>query len=178
MNEAYIGIGSNLGDPIKQLNEAKKAIGQITSTSLLNMSRYYQSKPMVSQGDMDISGSQQSSQKQSQPDYVNAVAHISTGLLPLELLAELQAIEQLQGRVREKGEHWGARTIDLDILLFADKCIRLPQLIVPHYGLEKRPFVVFPLLDLAGRDLQIPGSTSLGEIAEKLDRNELTLIDQ
>lgn len=133
---------------------------------------------MVSQDAMAIPNSQKLPRQQSQPDYVNAVAHISTELLPLELLAALQAIEQEQGRVRKKSDHWVARTLDLDILLFADDCIQLPQLIVPHYGLEERPFAIFPLLEIADKNLQIPGSCKLGAIAEKLDRNELKLIDQ
>ncbi len=125
----------------------------------------------------DQQQSKSNSRKQRQPDYINAVAHISTGLLPLELLTALQAIEHKQGRLRKKGEHWAARTLDLDILLFADQCIQLPQLTVPHYGLEQRSFVVFPLLELASEDLQIPGSKTLGEIAETLDRDELELIN-
>src|SRR5690606_26531706 len=82
-----------------------------------------------------------------QPDYVNAVAGVQTTLAPLALLDQLQALEQRHQRVR--AEHWGPRTLDLDVLLYADEIIDLPRLQVPHPYLKKRNFVLYPLAAIA-----------------------------
>ncbi|MEX1056767.1 MAG: 2-amino-4-hydroxy-6-hydroxymethyldihydropteridine diphosphokinase, partial [Natronospirillum sp.] len=91
---------------------------------------------------------------EDQPDFVNAVAEISTSLSPTDLLSALQKMEHQQGRVRT--EHWGPRTLDLDILLYGDQTIALPDLTVPHPEMLKRAFVLTPLLDLAP-DLLLSG---------------------
>jgi 2-amino-4-hydroxy-6-hydroxymethyldihydropteridine diphosphokinase len=107
-----------------------------------------------------------------QPDYVNAVARINTTLAPSELLAELQAIETAHGRVRE--ERWGARTLDLDLLLYGSITIDRPDLTVPHPGISERAFVLFPLFEVVP-DLEIPGLGAISDLvsncsAEKLRR--------
>lgn len=136
---AYIGMGSNLAHPIEQLHSAYQSISDLAGVAVLALSSFYLSPPMG---------------PQDQPDYVNAVLTISTDLAPLELLHKLQAIENTQGRVRE--QRWGARTLDLDVLLYGDLTINLPELTVPHPGLTQRAFVVYPLYEIAPQ-LVIPG---------------------
>lgn len=140
---AYIGLGSNLVEPSAQIKNARQAINDLEHSQELAFSSLYSSPPMG---------------PQDQPDYVNAVMAISTKLSPLDLLHSLQSIENEQGRVRER--RWGARTLDLDILLYADEQINLADLKVPHIGLRERAFVLYPLQEIA-IDLTIP---SLGHI--------------
>ena len=130
----YIGLGSNLQNPQQQLNTAKIAIGQIPSTKILQCSSIYQSEAITLDGKV-------------QPDYLNAVIQIETGLMPEVLLDELQAIENQQGRAREK--RWGERTIDLDILLFGNQQIKTERLTIPHCEMKNRNFVLYPLSQLS-----------------------------
>ncbi len=148
MSTAYIALGSNLADPRRQVCAAFEALARLPDTRLLARSDLYRSTPM---GPAD------------QPDYINAVARLETALAPLELLDALQAIEQQQGRVRH-GERWGPRTLDLDLLLFADTIIEEPRLTVPHPGLAQRNFVLTPLMDIADKALIIPGQGTLAEL--------------
>jgi 2-amino-4-hydroxy-6-hydroxymethyldihydropteridine diphosphokinase len=136
---AYIGLGSNLDDPAAQLTAAIEELAELPDTRLLARSSLYRSAPMG---------------PQDQPDYVNAVAQIRTALEPGVLLDALQAIEQAHGRVRS--QHWGPRTLDLDILLYGDAVIDTPRLKVPHPGIAERNFVLYPLAEIDG-DHEIPG---------------------
>lgn len=99
-----------------------------------------------------------------QPDYINAVTALETHLEPYALLAELQALEALHGRNRER--HWGPRTLDLDLLLYGALQLRDSRLTVPHPGLIERVFVVVPLLEIAA-DLVIPGVGPLRELRQR-----------
>jgi 2-amino-4-hydroxy-6-hydroxymethyldihydropteridine diphosphokinase len=128
----YIGLGSNLADPVTQLKNARLAIQALAQVEELAFSSFYQSPPMG---------------PQDQPDYVNAVMAISTNLAALDLLHCLQKIEQEQGRIRNR--RWGERTLDLDLLLYGDQSINHPELIVPHPGLSARAFVLYPLQEIA-----------------------------
>jgi 2-amino-4-hydroxy-6-hydroxymethyldihydropteridine diphosphokinase len=139
VSRVYIGLGSNLAQPAQQLRAALDAMAALPDTQLIAVSSLYASKPL---GPAD------------QPDYVNAVAALDTALEPLTLLDCLQQIELQQGRQR-KAERWGPRTLDLDILLFGEQRIDLPRLQVPHYHLQERPFVLYPLAEIAP-DLQLP----------------------
>ena len=150
LQRAYIGLGSNLGQPAGQLRLAISALAVLPDTSLVAVSSLYASQPL---GPAD------------QPDYVNAVAALDTRLAPLELLDCLQQIEQQQGRQR-KAERWGPRTLDLDILLFAQQVIDLPRLQVPHYHLQARPFVLYPLAEIAP-ELQLPDGQALTDLLQK-----------
>ncbi|WP_421132678.1 2-amino-4-hydroxy-6-hydroxymethyldihydropteridine diphosphokinase [Alteromonas sp. A079] len=129
----YIGIGSNLGESQQQISLACEAMSALPNTRLLNTSSLYCSKPMG---------------PQNQPDYINAVCLIETGLTPHELLTALQQIEQDNGRTRD-GERWGARTLDLDILLYGSETIDTTDLTVPHCGMPEREFVLVPLFEIA-----------------------------
>lgn len=139
---AYVGLGSNLGRPRRQIETAFTALAELPGSRLVGCSSLYASAPM---GPAD------------QPDYLNAVAAIRTRLAPLALLDALQAIESRQGRVRDR--RWGPRTLDLDLLLYGDQRIELPRLQVPHPGIGRRAFVLAPLVELAG-EIQIPGQGS------------------
>jgi 2-amino-4-hydroxy-6-hydroxymethyldihydropteridine diphosphokinase len=146
---AYIGLGSNLGEPLQQLDAAFTALSKLPDTRVVRHSSFYASKPM---GPAD------------QPDYINAVAELETALDPQNLLLALQAIEQAQGRVRT-GQRWGARTLDLDLLLYGDEVIHTDSLQVPHPGLAEREFVLIPLAEIAP-DVVIPGQPALKQLIE------------
>ena len=124
----YIGLGSNLGDSKVILTEA---VHKLASLGDVKISKLYQSPPMG---------------PQDQPHYLNAVVQLSTNLAPLALLDELQRFEQESGRVRLR--HWGERTLDLDLLIYAEEKIQHERLTVPHVGVMERDFVLIPLLDL------------------------------
>ena len=114
---------------------------------------------------------------QDQPDYVNAVMRAKTDLTAIELLRVLQKIENNQGRVR-KGERWGARTLDLDLLLYAEQQIQHPDLIVPHIGLSERAFVLYPLQEIAPEGLIVPGKGSVAELVSQCPLDGLEKISQ
>lgn len=130
--QTFIGLGSNMDDPVAQLDKAVGHLQSWSGISLLAVSGYYGSAPIG---------------PQDQPDFVNAVAEASTNLEPLALLNALQDIEQRQHR--ERREHWGPRTLDLDILLYGEHTIDQPELTVPHPRMTERAFVLVPLSDLA-----------------------------
>lgn len=158
--DAYIGLGSNLANPGQQLRDALRAIDALPHCEILATSSFYASKPMG---------------PQEQPDYVNAVACVRTTLEPLALLDVLQHIEQNQGRVRD-GQRWGARTLDLDILLYGDQHIENARLTVPHYGMREREFVLYPLVEIAPA-LTLPGGEKLKTILHNCPSNGLTRLD-
>ena len=160
--KAYIGIGSNLQQPIEQVRQALRNLADVPDSRLVSHSPLYRSTPL---GPAD------------QPDYINAVAVLATTLAPLDLLDALQALEQRQGRVRGK-ERWGARTLDLDILLYGEQQIVNDRLTVPHPGLGERNFVLYPLYDVAGDDLYIPGLGLLGQLIHACPRQGLELLEQ
>ncbi|TWH77373.1 2-amino-4-hydroxy-6-hydroxymethyldihydropteridine diphosphokinase [Azomonas agilis] len=145
---AYIGLGSNLSQPQQQLCNALQALATLPDTQLTGQSALYRSAPL---GPTD------------QPSYINAVARLSTYLSPLALLDALQAIEQQQGRIRQ-GERWGPRTLDLDIVLFGSQLICEPRLQVPHYHLQARAFVLYPLAELVAEDFRLPDGRWLRQL--------------
>lgn len=157
----FIGLGSNLDDPPRQIRRAVQALRQLPRTVYLGDSGLFLSRPMPMPG-------KQQREHERQPDYCNAVARLRTKLEPLELLDHLQRIEHEQGRVR--GERWGARCIDLDILLYADQCIEHERLQVPHPGLHLREFVLYPLQRL-DPSLHIPGRGMLLELLRQCAPN-------
>ncbi|MCC5826718.1 2-amino-4-hydroxy-6-hydroxymethyldihydropteridine diphosphokinase [Alkalimonas sp.] len=155
----FIGLGANLSEPVAQLKRAIAALAELPASSLGKVSSLYASRPMG---------------PQDQPDYVNAVAELHTGLTPLQLLDALQQIEQQQGRVR-KAERWGPRTLDLDLLLYGNAQLHCERLTVPHYGLAEREFVLYPLQEIAA-DLQLPDGRSIAQLCLQVPRRGLTAI--
>lgn len=158
---SYIGLGSNLAEPEKQLQQALRAIAELQDTHIIRCSSFYASQPMG---------------PQDQPDYVNAVVQIDTQLSPADLLSNLQKIELLHGRER-KAERWGPRTLDLDIILYGDKQIHTTDLVVPHYGMKVREFVLYPLHEIAP-ELVLPCGESLVSVVNNVALNGLVVIQK
>ena len=150
---AYVGFGSNLDDPAAQIARAIDALEALPDTSLRAVSSFYRNPPMG---------------PQDQPDYVNAVVSIDTGLAPRALLDALQAIERAQGRERG-AQRWGPRTIDLDLLVYGDEVLSEDHLKVPHPGLAERAFVLVPLAEIAPQ-LAIPALPPLLTLLAAVDR--------
>ena len=133
---AFVALGSNLAHPRRQIARAVAALARLPRTRIVALSPNYASAPL----DCDI----------DQPDYVNAVVALRTSLAPRALLLHLQAIERAQGRERGVASPRNApRTLDLDLLLFGRRLVRLPQLTIPHPRMHERAFVLTPLLDIA-----------------------------
>lgn len=153
--QAYVALGSNLGDVHAHLDAAILALTSCDGITEVKESIRYLTDPL---GPPD------------QPDYLNSVCSLYTTLSAYDLLDELQAIEHQQGRVRSEDPsviaslRWQARTLDLDILLFGTDCIHDERLTVPHVGIAERSFVLQPLFDL-NPELVIP---KLGPVAELL----------
>ena len=150
----FIGLGSNLSEPRAQLQAAVKSLADISDTSLRAVSSLYQTRPLG---------------PQDQPDYLNAVALLETELEPEALLDQLQAIEADQGRRRD-GERWGARTLDLDILIFGERTMNTPRLTIPHAGLHQREFVLYPLNEIAP-DQEVPEHGLVAELIARCAPN-------
>ena len=133
MNEvvAYIGLGANLGDPPAALAAALAQIDALPGTRVRCRSSFYRSAPVDAAG----------------PDYVNAVAEISSTLAPHDLLVQLQRIEREAGR--ERPYPHAPRTLDLDLLLYGEERIDTPALTVPHPRMHQRAFVLVPLAEIA-----------------------------
>jgi len=145
MSLAYVGLGSNLEDPVRQITHAFELLDEIDDSYVIARSSLYHSAPF---GPVE------------QPSFVNAVALLDTKLDSQALLLSLQAIEDSQGRKREI--RWGARILDLDLLVHGDREIDQPELRLPHPGIAERNFVLLPLREIAP-DLVIPG---LGRVAD------------
>ncbi len=129
---AYIGLGANLGDPAGQLRQALAGLTGLEEVEVVRVSTFYLNPPL---GPPD------------QPWYVNAVAQVKTRLTAEELLRSLGRLEAALGRVR--GEHWGPRVIDLDLLLYDGEVCRTPELVLPHPEMHRRVFVLAPLAEIA-----------------------------
>jgi 2-amino-4-hydroxy-6-hydroxymethyldihydropteridine diphosphokinase len=136
---AYIALGSNLDGPREQVLAACVRIARLPATRIEARSRLYSTRPMG---------------PQDQPDYINAAVGVVTQLEPKALLEALLQIERDMGRVR--GEPWGPRRIDLDLVWMIGAVIREPGLSLPHPGVSSRNFVLYPLSDIAPT-LDLPG---------------------
>jgi len=158
MTECIIGLGANLDNPQQQILDACQELLQHADIRQFNVSSLYSSKPMG---------------PQDQPDYVNAVAVFHSSLTPHALLDLLQYIEQQHGRTRI--QHWGPRTLDLDLLFYGKLQINDDRLTVPHPGVLDREFVVIPLAELRP-DYILPNQKSALIYAEALDLKELQAI--
>ncbi len=158
----YIGLGSNLGgdhaSPKQNIVSAIDALGGIQSTQMISVSSLYESKPVG---------------PQDQGNYINAVVKLETNLDAIELLDNLQAIENAHGR--ERKQHWGPRTLDLDILLFSDQVIHNERLTIPHSEIGNRPFVLVPLAEIEP-DCVIPEKGLVTDLISKLDKAGLKVL--
>lgn len=141
MTLACIGLGANLGDAAQTLRDAFQALAALPQTTLRARSQLYSTPAWGNQ---------------DQPAFVNAAAVLETRLPAPDLLAALLEIERRFGRVRDPAVHWGPRALDLDVLLYGEQSIDLPQLQVPHPYLHERAFALLPLSEIAP-DAIIPG---------------------
>lgn len=146
MARAFVGLGANLGDPVVQVTRALAALAALDDTRIVRTSSLYRTSPV---GHAD------------QPDYINAVTLLATGLAPRALLDSLQGIERAAGR--ERSFRNAPRVLDLDLLLYGDQVIAAPGLVVPHPRMHERAFVLVPLLEIAP-DTVVPGHGPAAEL--------------
>jgi len=148
-HSAFIALGSNLDDPAAQVKSAMTALDTLPLTRVLKCSSLYRSAPV---GYLD------------QPDFINAVVQVETGLAPHALLDAMLALEQARGRTREFAN--APRTLDLDLLLYDDRVLHEHGLTLPHPQMHRRAFVLQPLLEIAP-DCMIPGLGAAADAAER-----------
>jgi len=153
---AYIGVGSNLEDPVAQVKDAMEELDMLPDTIVVGRSSLYSNKPMG---------------PQDQPDFINAVVGIDTLLSAEDLFRRLVKIEEQAGRDRDD-EQWGPRIIDLDLLLYGKSNISEDHLTVPHPGMHERDFVIIPLAEVAG-NIRIPGHGLLSTLINKVENHSL-----
>ncbi|MFM2303499.1 MAG: hypothetical protein RLZZ135_908 [Cyanobacteriota bacterium] len=146
-----IGFGSNLGDSRSILIQAIDRLKMHPQIEVLAVSRWYLTKPVGP----------------PQPDYINGCAILQASLAPLNLLSVLQAIETEFGRVR--AQVWGARTLDLDLLLYEHQIIDLPTLQIPHPHMSERAFVLVPLAEIAPNWIEPKSGQSIAVLADRLE---------
>jgi 2-amino-4-hydroxy-6-hydroxymethyldihydropteridine diphosphokinase len=151
---AYIAIGSNLDDPQMQVMRALDALSALPGSMLIARSRLFRTQPLG---------------PQDQPDFINAAAGMLTTLPARAFLAELQQIEAQMGK-QAPAQRWGARRIDLDLIVFGEQRCDEPDLKVPHPGVSSRNFVLYPLLDIAPQ-LSIPGLGRVHELAQRVSHD-------
>ena len=152
MTLAAVGLGANLGDAAATVRAALDALARLPCSALLRDSRLYRSPAWG---------------VTAQPDFINAAALLDTTLSPRALLDQLLALEQAFGRTRVAGERWGPRTLDLDLLLYADAVIDSPGLRVPHPHLHQRAFALLPLLEV-WPEASIPGIGPVHALAQAM----------
>lgn len=161
----YIGLGSNLDNPLLQVKSAISELNVIKNIVVDTVSGIYKSKPLEIKGaDADV----------EQADYINAVARIKTNYSPEMLLNTLQALELKHNRVKEY--RWGPRSLDLDILLYDDLLVETEQLTIPHVELVNRDFVLFPLSDI-NPALDIPKYGKLEDLLENMTKDNLFFVE-
>jgi len=157
--DVFVALGSNLDGPARQIDTAFELLARAPESELMQRSSLYRSAPL---GGIE------------QPDFVNAVAAMSTTLPAAAFLEELQAIERLRGR-EDRHMRWGPRILDLDLLVFGDLVIDEPGLTVPHPGIAVRNFVLLPLREVAP-EFEIPGLGRVQDIAVNEDEPRISKI--
>jgi 2-amino-4-hydroxy-6-hydroxymethyldihydropteridine diphosphokinase len=148
---AYVALGSNLDQPVAQIERAFVALAKLAQCRLVSRSRLYKTQPLG---------------PQDQPEFINAAAGLLTKLSPRQLLVELKRLEHELGRAQPV-VRWGPRVIDMDLLVHADAQISESDLTVPHAGLPERNFVLYPLRDIAP-ELLVPGHGRVSQLAARV----------
>lgn len=161
MASALIALGGNVGDVRTTFGKAIANICGMAQAALLARSSDYLTPPWG---------------EEQQARFVNACIEIETGLDPHALLFVLHKVEQKFGREREKEQRWGPRTLDLDLLLYADARIDEPGLHVPHPHLHERAFALRPLADVAP-DAQVPGWGRVDDLLTRVDASTCVPLD-
>jgi 2-amino-4-hydroxy-6-hydroxymethyldihydropteridine diphosphokinase len=159
MTVAYVGLGANIGEPRKQLQNALQDLGALPQIRVTATSGFYRSAPI---GYLD------------QPEFLNAVARLDTTLSAERLLENLRKIEQRQGRERSFAN--APRTLDLDLLLYGDQVLATPALTLPHARMHERSFVLAPLLEL-DPDISIPGKGKASALLSACASQKIERID-
>lgn len=157
---AYLSIGSNIGDREKYLHEAIKAIDKLDTCNVTMTSKFIETEPYG---------------KTDQPKFLNGALEIETLLSPDELLDNLHEVEHRAGRKRK--EHWGPRTLDLDILLYDDDVIQTTDLVIPHMDMLNRKFVIDPLAEIAPYVVHPLEHKNMLQLKKKLDKKSKTKTD-
>jgi 2-amino-4-hydroxy-6-hydroxymethyldihydropteridine diphosphokinase len=147
-SNVLLAFGANLGNREQTLHRAWLEMMQLPKTLTVQLSRFYETQPVG--GPLE------------QPDYINAAGTVQTELSPQELLAQLQKIENHFGRVRT--EHWGPRTLDIDILLYGTEVIHTQELKIPHPEMLHRTFVLLPSQDVASDWIHPANGFTLAEL--------------
>jgi 2-amino-4-hydroxy-6-hydroxymethyldihydropteridine diphosphokinase len=160
MASAFVGLGANLGDPVVQVTRALAALAALDDTRVVRTSSLYRTAPI---GHAD------------QPEYINAVALLDTGLAPRALLDGLQAIERAAGR--ERSFRNAPRVLDLDLLLYDDDVITMPGLVVPHPRMHERAFVLAPLVEIAP-DTVVPEHGPAAELLRSVRDQAVRALDR
>lgn len=154
---AYVGIGSNLGDPVGRVTGAQSALEHLPESGWFVHSSLWRSAPAG---------------PQDQPDFINAVSGFLTQLEAHDLLHRLQALEQAAGRRRV--ERWGPRTLDLDLLVLGALTLDDDTLTLPHPRIAERNFVLLPLSEIAPH-LPVPGRGTVARLLEGISRTHPTI---
>jgi 2-amino-4-hydroxy-6-hydroxymethyldihydropteridine diphosphokinase len=153
-----IALGSNMGESLAILEGAIKSLEKTPGITIKAKSSWYRTAP--------VGGP-------SQPDYLNGAAILEVQLSPHKLLETLLNIEQEFGRVRQ--EHWGPRTLDLDVLLFDDLILETPDLQIPHPRMTQRAFVLVPLAEIAPDWIEPVSKEPISQLLQKLDCSDVSL---
>lgn len=161
MAVVYLSLGSNTGNRAEYIQQAVKLLDKSDNFNVIRFSALYETEPWG---------------YKNQDWFLNAVIEAKTDLAPVELLHFCQHVEQLLGRVREGVPRWGKRTIDIDILLYNNDVINLPELTVPHSYMHERAFVLVPLLELVPLLKHPVLNKTISELHEKLKQPEDVLI--
>ena len=153
-----IALGSNLGDSLNILESALQHLAQTPGIILLKVSSWYQTSPLGP----------------AQPDYLNGCALLEVTLAPQAVLATLLSIEDQFGRVRQ--ERWGARTLDLDLLLYGDRVLETADLILPHPRMAERAFVLVPLAEIAPDLIDPRSGLTISQLLDQVDKTGVKLL--
>ena len=157
--EAFVALGANLENPLQQVRQAISELAAIEHTHVLAVSSLYRTAPVGYAG---------------QPDFINAVAKLQTGLSPHELLDALHVIENRHGRRRSVRN--APRTLDLDLLLYGTRVVHEEGLTLPHPRMHERAFVLMPLAEIAP-DAPLPGNAPLSQLLAQVDRSGVEKLD-
>lgn len=152
---AYIGVGSNLGEPVEQVHLGIRSLQALPKSIVVLQSGLFRSAPM---------GPAQ------QPDFVNCVVAMVTRLEPWDLLSLMHEIEDRQGRDRS-AQRWGPRTLDLDLLSYSTVIMADEKLTLPHPGIAERNFVLLPWNEIAPH-YRVPGLTTVSRLAQSVGANK------